>query len=61
MMYNCKWHEKKLMGQLELVRMVPALIRWGESLLKYFKLHRNLNIYLASQVALRVVIVQSTI
>lgn len=51
MMYNCKWHEKKLMRQLELVRMVAALICWGESLIKYFKLHRNLKIYLAPEVA----------
>lgn len=61
-MYNSKWHEKKLMRQLELMRMVVALICWAESLrIKNSKLQGNLKIYLASEVAPWVVIAQSTI
>lgn len=61
-MYNSKWHENKLMRQLELMRMVVALICWGESLrIKNFKLQGDLKIYLASEVAPWVVIAQSTI
>lgn len=40
------------MRQLELMRMVVALICWGESLrIKNFKLQGDLKIYLASEVA----------
>lgn len=49
-MYNSKWHQKKLMRQLELMRMVVALICWGESL-KEFQTPGKPKIYLASEVA----------
>lgn len=62
MMYDSKWHEQKLIKQLELIRMVVAFIFWGGSLgIKNSMLQGSLKINIAYEVASRVVIAQNTI